>query len=49
MTPQAKRLGRINTGTAASNCDFGDDGRTLYITSNNFIARTRLAMNGWGK
>jgi gluconolactonase len=49
MTPQGKRLGMITTGGPISNCDFGDDGRTLYMTAGNYIARTRLAMNGWGK
>ena len=49
MTPEGKRLGRIRTGTAVSNSDFGDDGRTLYMTSNHFVVRTRLAMNGWSK
>jgi gluconolactonase len=49
MTPEGKRLGRIRTGTAISNSDFGDDGRTLYMTSNHSVVRTRLAMNGWSK
>lgn len=49
MTPEGKRLGRIRTGGPIANCDFGDDGRTLYMTSNHLIARTHLALNGWGK
>ena len=42
MTPEGKRLGRIETGDAIANCAFGDDGRTLYLTSHNILARVRL-------
>ena len=38
--------GRIETGTAVANCAFGDDGRTLYMTSNDFLARIRLKIDG---
>lgn len=43
---QGKRLGRIETGTAISNCAFGDDGRTLYMTSHNLLARIRVKARG---
>ena len=43
-----KRLGRIETGSTVSNCTFGDDGRTLYMTSSNFIARVRVGVAGLG-
>jgi gluconolactonase len=43
-----KRLGRIETGTAISNCAFGDDGRTLYMSSHSFLARVRVAVSGVG-
>jgi gluconolactonase len=46
MSPDGKRLGRIETGTATSNCAFGEDGRTLYLTSNHFLARIRLLVQG---
>lgn len=46
--PQGKRLGRIETGTAIANCAFGDDGRTLYMTSHTFLARVRLNTRGAG-
>lgn len=46
MDAQGKRLGLIRTGTAISNCAFGDDGRTLYMTSNHFLARIRLKIDG---
>jgi gluconolactonase len=36
-----RRLGRISTGAAVSNCAFGDDGRTLYMTSDHMLARLR--------
>jgi gluconolactonase len=38
-----KRLGRIETGSAVSNCAFGDDGRMLYMSSHTFVARVRIA------
>ena len=38
FTPEGKRLGRIETGTAIANCAFGDDG-TLYLTSHKMLAR----------
>jgi len=43
-----KRLGRIETGDAVSNCAFGDDGRTLYMTSHTFVARVRVRATGLG-
>jgi len=43
-----KRLGRIETGTAVSNCAFGDDGRTLYMSSHTFLARIRVQATGLG-
>jgi gluconolactonase len=42
FTPQGQRLGRIETGLAIANCAFGDDGRTLYMTSHKILARVRL-------
>lgn len=46
MNSAGKRLGLIRTGTAIANCAFGDDGHTLYMTSNHFLARIRLKVNG---
>lgn len=43
-----RRLGRIETGATVTNCAFGDDGRTLYMTSDHFIARVRLLARGAG-
>ena len=41
-----KRLGRIETGVAISNCAFGDDGHTLYMSSHTFVARVRVKTTG---
>ena len=43
-----RRLGRIETGDTVSNCTFGDDGRTLYLTSHHIVARVRLEVRGLG-
>lgn len=48
MDAEGKRLGRIETGTVVSNCEFGDDGHMLYMTSSNFIARVRVLTTGPG-
>lgn len=40
--PDGRRLGRISTGTAISNCAFGGaDGRTLFMTAGRMIAAVR--------
>ncbi len=46
MTADGRRLGRIETGAAIANCAFGDDGRTLYMTSKDILARVRLSTLG---
>jgi gluconolactonase len=46
FTPRGERLGRIETGLAIANCAFGDDGRTLYMTSHKMLARVRLLIGG---
>ena len=48
MSPEGKRLGRIETGDAIANCAFGDDGRTLYLTSHKILARVKLKVSGFG-
>ena len=48
FAPDGTRLGRIETGSAIANCAFGDDGRTLYMTSHRFLARVRLKVAGLG-
>jgi gluconolactonase len=49
MAPDGTLHGRIETGQPISNCTFGGaDGRTLYLTSNNMIARLRTRTRGLG-
>lgn len=48
MSPEGKHLGTIRTGQATSNCAFGDDGRTLYMTADNYLMRVRLKAKGNG-
>jgi gluconolactonase len=48
LSPNGKRLGRIGDGKATANCKFGDDGRTLYLTSHDMLARIRLNVVGQG-
>ena len=48
ITPQGKHLGTIMTGQATSNCAFGDDGRTLYMTADDYLMRVRLRTKGMG-
>lgn len=46
--PDGTPVARIVTGTPVSNCAFGEDGRTLYLTSASFLARVRLKTTGLG-
>ena len=48
ITPDGKHLGTIATGQATSNCAFGDDGRTLYMTADDYLMRVRLKAKGMG-
>lgn len=48
LSKEGKRLGRISNGKPTANCKFGDDGRTLYLTSQNILARIRLNITGAG-
>jgi gluconolactonase len=48
LTPQGQELGLIRTGTAIANCTFGEDGRTLFLTSNHMLARLRTKTRGSG-
>jgi gluconolactonase len=47
LSKEGKRLGRINDGKPTANCKFGDDGKTLYLTSQNMLARIRLNIAGF--
>ncbi len=48
FSPQGKHLGTIQTGQATSNCAFGDDGRTLYMTADDYLMRVKLKTKGLG-
>lgn len=48
LSPEGKVLGRLNTGVPTSNCKFGDDGSTLYITADKYIARVKTNAKGLG-
>jgi gluconolactonase len=48
ISKDGKRLGRIRDGKPTANCKFGDDGKTLYMTSQNMLARIRLNIAGAG-
>jgi gluconolactonase len=47
LSPEGKKLGLIATGKAIANCAFGEDGRTLFLTSSDMLARVKLKTSGW--
>ena len=48
MAPDGTLLGRFDLGTATGNCAWGEDGSTLFITSNHILYRIRLNTTGAG-
>jgi len=48
FTPDGTRIGRIDTGQRTSNCNWGDDGSTLYITADSYVCRLRTKTRGLG-
>jgi gluconolactonase len=48
FSPQGKHLGRIDTGQKTSNCAWGNDGSTLYITADRYLCRIRTLSKGAG-
>lgn len=46
ISPEGRHLGTLMTGQATSNCAFGDDGSTLYITADMYLMRIRLSTRG---
>ncbi|MCA1563037.1 MAG: SMP-30/gluconolactonase/LRE family protein, partial [Acidobacteria bacterium] len=48
ISPEGKHLGTIVTGQATSNCAFGDDGKTLYMTADMYVMRVPLKIKGMG-
>jgi gluconolactonase len=48
LAPDGTHLGSLVTGERTSNCAFGDDGSTLYVTSDMYLVRIRLTTKGLG-
>jgi gluconolactonase len=48
LTPEGRHLGTIMTGQATSNCAFGDDGRMLYMTADDYLMRVPVKVKGRG-
>jgi gluconolactonase len=48
ISPAGKLLGRLNTGQATANCNWGEDGSTLYITAHSFLLRIKTRTKGAG-
>lgn len=48
FSPGGKLLGRIDTGEKTSNCAWGDDGSTLYITADMYLCRVKTKTKGAG-
>jgi gluconolactonase len=48
LNPAGKLLGVLDTGEPTSNCAWGDDGSTLYITANYFLVRVKTKTTGAG-
>lgn len=48
IAPDGTLLGRFHFGVATGNCAWGEDGSTLFITSNHAVYRVRLTTKGAG-
>jgi gluconolactonase len=48
ISPGGKLLGRLETTQPTSNCAWGDDGSSLYITANMYLCRIRTRTRGIG-
>jgi gluconolactonase len=46
FSPEGKHLGTIKTPKPPSNCNWGDDGKTLYITAVDALYRIKLSTPG---
>jgi gluconolactonase len=46
FSPQGKHLGTIKPGETPANCNWGDDGKTLYITAQTGLYRIKLTAQG---
>ena len=48
FSPSGDHLGTILTGQRTANCAFGDDGSTLYLTSDMYLLRIKTLTKGLG-
>ena len=48
FAPDGTHLGTLATGQATANCNWGDDGSTLYITADMYLCRIRTTTRGAG-
>lgn len=48
LDPDGALLGRLNLGQPTGNCTFGEDGRSLFITSGDRLLRVRTSLIGMG-
>jgi gluconolactonase len=46
FSPEGKHLGTIKPPETPANCNWGDDGKTLYITARTSVYRIKLAVAG---
>jgi len=47
LSPEGNPLGQIELGQFTANCGWGDDGSTLYITSDMYLCRVKTKTSGW--
>lgn len=47
FSPDGKHLGTLATGEATANVAFGDDGSTLYICADMYMAKIKTNVKGW--
>jgi gluconolactonase len=48
IAPDGERLGMLLTTKRTSNCEFGEDGSTLFVTADDLLLRIRLSTKGIG-
>jgi gluconolactonase len=48
ISPEGKLLGYFSMGVSTSNCAWGEDGSTLFITANTNLYRVKLSTKGAG-
>ena len=48
FTPKGEHIGTIRPGPATANCGFGNDGSTLYLTSDMYLCRIQTSTSGQG-